>query len=112
MGSGAFAPASMTLSSGFNSPSGASPQTTASRTVTVPAMNSGSIYIGIVGSGGISKASINGGAFNTVNDADSIILADTQTLAFKLTGATKSNTYTLIDDSTGETINSFSITTT
>jgi hypothetical protein len=54
---------SMSLSAGFDSPSGASPQTTATRTITVPAGNPGSLRIAVtVTASATVEYSLNGAA--------------------------------------------------
>lgn len=107
---GAIGP--MTLSSGFTSPSGASPQSTNSPTVTVPNSNSGVISLGLNGTPGTVQYSINGAAFVTFINGDTLTMSNGQTLQFKQTGATKTAVIVLTDQTVGTTCGSFTITNT
>lgn len=111
---GGFAGAGViTVSSNWDSPTGASPQTTATRTLTVPADNSGMIAFSITGTGaGSVTYSKNGGGFISVSDGEGIIFANSDTLAFKLTGASRAAQIALVDQTTRTPIGGSTITNT
>lgn len=70
---------------------GASPQTSPTKTLTVPSGNSGTLQFSVSGTGAAGVTySKNGGAFLTLSDGDLNVFANGDTLAFKLTGGAKS----------------------
>lgn len=105
--------ASMTLSSDFNSPSGASPQSTASRTVTVPIGSSGILILDVTGTTGSPnlRYNLNSGGLVAFADYDVIIVLNGQTLLFNNNVAASSYTMQLRDAETGQNVGSaFTIT--
>lgn len=113
---GAAAPGlvtSMSLSSPFDSPTGASPQTTATRTVTVPAGNPGDIRCDVVVSSTDPQSQINANPFQGCGDETILDLANGDSLTFRLAGAARTASITLYDSTTGALIDGpFVITTT
>jgi hypothetical protein len=93
----------MSLSVGFTSPTGATPQTTNSPTFTVPSGNAGQGALTITGTGAANVSfSDNGGAFSAVSNGDAPIYTDTHTGQFKLTGAARAATITILDIATSQ----------
>ncbi len=105
--------AAITLSADFDSPTGGTPQTTASRTVTVPTGNSGGVDYDVTGTSGsptISR-SIDAGAFNGFTDGDADTFTNGQALRFRVAGAGSSATIQMKDnDSNGNIGLPFTIT--
>lgn len=105
--------APITVSPSFTNPTGASPQTTNSPTVTVPVNNSGVVTLGIGGTGAANVTySDNGGAFGAVSSGDNLGFVTGHTAAFKLTGAARTATVTIADNSTLATVATITLTNT
>lgn len=104
----------VTLSSAFDSPSGSAPQTTATRTLTVPAGNPGEIVVTYeqTGTQGALEYSLAGAANAAVPLLPILDAADTDTLDFTVPSGVGVASVTLTDRTTGATIGSFTITTT
>lgn len=100
--------ASMTLSSDFNSPSGASPQSTASRTVTVPIGSSGILLLDITATTGSPnpRYNLNSAGLTAFSDSDLLYVLDGQTLLFNNNVGASSFTMQLRDNQTGQTVGS------
>ena len=97
--------APITLSSNWIDVSGASPQTTATRTLTVPAGNPGQIRFNVSATiAGVTRYSKNGGAFTNFVDSDTLSVADTDTLALRLVGAGTDASITVTDTATGASV--------
>lgn len=98
--------ASITLSSDFNSPSGASPQSTASRTLTVPTGSSGILVLDITATTGSPnpRYNLNSGGLTTFTDGEIIGVSDGQTLLFNNNVAASSYTVQLRDNQTGQNV--------
>ena len=105
--------AAITLSADFDSPTGGTPQTTASRTVTVPTGNTGTVAYDITATTGTPtvRRSIDAGSFNSFVDGDMDTLTTGQALSFRVAGASSSATIQLKDnDSSGNIGLPFTIT--
>lgn len=94
----------ITLSAPFNSPTGASPQTTALRTCTVAAGNPGAIRCEVSFSASEPTVSVNGGAFTPCENGLFLSVDTTNTLQFRLTGASRTASVTLWDGTTNARI--------
>lgn len=97
---------SITLSSDFNSPSGAAPQSTASRTLTVPTGSGGILVLDITGTTGTPNPRYNlaSGGLTAFADSDVISVSDTNTLLFNNNAAASSFTVQLRDWLTGQNV--------
>lgn len=107
----AISPSSITVSSNWDSPSGATPQTTATRTLTVPSLNPGVLIFTVVTTG-TTTYSKNAGAFTALTDTMTLTIASGDTLALRLAGATKTASISVFDNSTSTLIGSTTIATT
>lgn len=98
--------ASITLSLDFDSPSGASPQNTASRTLTVPAGSSGILVLDITATTGAPnpRYNLNSGGLITFVDGELLGVANGQTLLFNNNVAASSFTMQLKDFQTGQNV--------
>lgn len=106
-------PAPITVSANWGSIAGASPQVSAARTLTVPAGNPGILRIAFTGSEGVPVRSyqLNGGSFVSVTDGLTIAVANTNTLAFRVTGGSGVEAqWDVYDNRTGTLVGSFSAT--
>lgn len=105
---------SMTLDIDFDSPSGAAPQTTATRTLNVPAGNPGFLSVSITqDTPTIVRYSLAGGADTAIADGQILDVADTNTLDFTMATGVSVTTISLYDGTTSALIGSpFTITTT
>lgn len=102
----------ITLSGSLDATAAAGVATSTTRTVSVPAGNSGQItFSTFIDVGTISNIqySKNAGAFTTFVENDVITFADGDTLAIRTNGngAGESRTFTLTDQTTGRTIGTY-----
>lgn len=103
---------SCSISGTLNATAVAGVSTSTTRTITVPAGNSGNIRfenyvdVGVVLS---AQTSTNGGAFTGASDPTTITFVNGDTIAFRCNGnnAGESRTFTLIDVTTGNTIGTY-----
>lgn len=103
---------SITLDSDFDSPTGSAPQTTATRTLTVPAGNPGEILAGIQTTV-TPQYDLASAGYLGVADGDRFTADDGDSLTFKIALGTGYATIQLRDATTGALIGSaFTITTT
>lgn len=105
-------PAPITVSSNWGSTGpGASPQTSPTRTLTVPALNPGSLYFSVTGTGASSvTVSQNSGTFTSLTDGGGLTVANGDTLAFKLTGASRTATIAVTDTAAATSVGSCTLT--
>lgn len=104
-------PAPITVSANWGSIAGASPQVSAARTLTVPAGNPGILRIVFASSAGVPVRSyqINGGSFVSVTDGLLIPVANSNTLAFRVTGGSLVEaSWNVYDNRTNDYVGSFS----
>lgn len=96
--------ADCSFSGSFDTTAAPTTITSPTRTVTVPAGNSGSLAFGGFAMIGTvtPQYSKNGGAFTTFADGDVVVFASGDTLAFRITGATSGEalSFTILDNST------------
>ena len=103
---------SITLSMDFDSPTGAAPQTTATRTLTVPSGNPGIVIVEILSGGGL-RYSLAGAPNTLVSDGETFDADTTNTLDFTVTSAPRVTQVRLRDLTTAAWIGAaFTITTT
>lgn len=76
----------ITVDSDWGLSSGGSPRASASRVLTVPAGNPGSVRFNIVSNDATLEYNYNGGGYTTVTDEGTLSVVDTSTLRFRLTG--------------------------
>lgn len=99
------------IATNWNSPTGASPQTTLSKTIIKPSGNGGVLRWDIVGStGGTIQYQKNSDAYATVTDNATVTFADGDTLNFKLTGGGTDVQVVVYDNLTGVQVGSTTIT--
>lgn len=99
----------ITVSSDWGANAGASPQTSASRTMTVPGGNPGVIKFTSVSSTGTFEYRKNAGAYATVTEGGTVSVATSDTINFRLTGISSDGaSVTVIDNTVGSAIGSWS----
>lgn len=111
---GAFggSPAPITVSSNWGVTSTASPATAPNRTLTVPAGNPGNLRFDITTAPvGTLEYRKNSGSYTTFSDEAVVNFADTDTLNFRLTGASDSANITIYDNTTGASVGTCSLVT-
>lgn len=89
---------------------GASPVSSASRAITVPSGNPGTLKWSIITNSGTLQYSKNGGAFATVTHNATITVANGDTIQFKLTGAGTDCLMDIIDNTFSTTIGTWEAT--
>lgn len=95
----------ITVSSDWGVNSGASPQASASRTITVPAGNPGNIKFTSVSTDGTFEYRKNAGAYATVTEGLTVSVATSDTVNFRLTGTSGNGAnVTVIDNTVGNTV--------
>ena len=102
-----------TLSGSLTTSSGSSPVTSATRTVTVPAGNTGDLrFNNIVNDGSAFEYSKNAGAFTTISEDLVVNFADTNTLAVRATLpiALDECTFDLVDQTMAANVGSYTLT--
>ncbi len=103
--------AAMTATNWGTTGPGASPQTSPARAITVPAGNPGLLTIYITGTGAANvTASIAGGSFNAISDGSGLSVTNGQTLAFRLTGASRTVSIQVADNAAGVNVGDATIT--
>jgi len=104
----------ITVDAEWDSPTGASPQVTAARVLTVPSTNPGDLTLDIISqSGGTLAYQKNSDPFVSFIDADAVNCVTGDTLRFRLTGSDESASVIVRDTSSAEAIASaFTITNT
>ena len=105
---------SISLGSNWDSPSGATPQTTTTETLDVPVGNPGHILITRVrtAGAGVAEYSLNGAAFVAITGFTTpLSVADTDTLALRVTGAGTVVEFAGLDATTGATFGTSTVTT-
>lgn len=99
------------IASNWDSPTGAQPQTTASRTIVVPGGNGGVLRWDIIGAtGGTLQYQKNSDAYATVTDGATVTFANGDTLNFKLTGGGTDAQLFVYDNLTGAVVGFTTIT--
>ena len=109
----AASPASITITSNWGTTGpGASPQTSGSRTLTVPG-GSGTIRFDITSTpSGSFEYQLNVGAFTTITDLGTLAVANGDTLRFRLTGVSDAGTVVIYDNTTNVQVGTSTIITT
>ena len=101
---GAFggSPAPITASSNWGTTTSASPATAPNRTLTVPATNPGNLRFDITSAPvGTLTYRKNSGSYTGFSDEAVVNFANTDTLNFRLTGASDTASITIYDNTTG-----------
>ena len=78
---------SITVSSNWGADSTSSPVTSATRTMTVPSENPGTIRFVVNNAGATGKYSKNGGLFTTITDGMTLAIANGDTIALRCNGS-------------------------
>lgn len=98
----------ITASANWGIDSGASPLSSAARTLTVPSGNPGSVRFNVVSNDATLEYKLNAGAFTTVTDEGTISVSDAATLQFRFTGlSTDGAQLEVYDNTTGGLIGSW-----